>query len=748
MGLGFTTTPTSISPSTRGRVERHRAMTIHHQHHPYSLSTPSAGETALLGDITLKLEDAQDGRTRISQRVAMDSQRVDLLMRDMMTLQETVWMVRGRRLCFPASWARSIGLSQATHQELQTHRDHVYAHETYLQAHQTQLQRKYSQSDTTPDMRREMSDMQAELLALQQSTGGHSWTSRPEVRIPDHQDESGRRRQSHQKGNQTTKGEGLMIHPEHHDTNQQPFKRHNVARAYNIGDTGKGSHKGSMPNCNKWPSSSIRPVALKGTLQRDSTTCKNNKRRKWECDKIDYCSLEMHKEGEMHRYPDSNSRTTDSPLNNQYASDLFDTGADRISYPLHYSLINIAPTSLENCYDVELADGKLVAINTIIRGCTLNFLDHPFNIDLMPVELGSFDVIDRHDCVKKQREESRFGQLSSYSQETQEYTAKGCQVFLAQIFAKKEEDKSERKQIEDVPIVRDFPEVFPEDLPGLPPTRPVEFQIDLIPGAAPVARAPYRLAPSEMKELSEQLQELYLQRNEREHEEHLKTILELLKEEKLYAKVSKWNFDSKIQFPRTCHCKKESSLIGRKGRERFPLIKQKMSLPQYWRCRRDRRLLWYTVYASHKRLRIVARHGIPASIICDRDGRFTSNFWRSFQKALGTDISNRLTGVSSRNKQQKKDPLDQAKEASAPDRQKSYAESKNENQLDLKLSTSYAQGHDPGTGGPYGFVSWAAEPKVASVTFQSIAQYGKVAYRLELPQEVEAEFTTLSSYQT
>ncbi|GKG14752.1 hypothetical protein Tco_0354352, partial [Tanacetum coccineum] len=58
------------------------------------------------------------------------------------------------------------------------------------------------------------------------------------------------------------------------------------------------------------------------------------------------------------------------------------------------------------------------------------------------------------------------------------------------------------------PIVQDFPEVFPEDLPGLPPTRPVEFQIDLIPGAAPVARAPYPLAPSEMKELSEQLQKL------------------------------------------------------------------------------------------------------------------------------------------------------------------------------------------------------------------------------------------------
>nr|GEX94452.1 putative reverse transcriptase domain-containing protein [Tanacetum cinerariifolium] len=64
------------------------------------------------------------------------------------------------------------------------------------------------------------------------------------------------------------------------------------------------------------------------------------------------------------------------------------------------------------------------------------------------------------------------------------------------------------KQLEDVPVIQDFPEVFPKDLPGLPPARPVEFQIDLIPGAAPVARAPYRLAPSEMKELSEQLQEL------------------------------------------------------------------------------------------------------------------------------------------------------------------------------------------------------------------------------------------------
>ncbi|GJR83055.1 putative reverse transcriptase domain-containing protein [Tanacetum coccineum] len=91
---------------------------------------------------------------------------------------------------------------------------------------------------------------------------------------------------------------------------------------------------------------------------------------------------------------------------------------------------------------------------------------------------------------------------------TQKYLLEGCPIFLAHVTMKKAEDKSKEKQLEEVPIVQDFPEVFPEDLPGIPPTRQVEFQIDLIPGAAPVARAPYRLAPSEMKELSDQLKEL------------------------------------------------------------------------------------------------------------------------------------------------------------------------------------------------------------------------------------------------
>ncbi|GKG35810.1 hypothetical protein Tco_0440964, partial [Tanacetum coccineum] len=86
--------------------------------------------------------------------------------------------------------------------------------------------------------------------------------------------------------------------------------------------------------------------------------------------------------------------------------------------------------------------------------------------------------------------------------------SKGCDIFLAHITTKEAKDKSKEKQLEDVPIVRNLPEVFPEDLPGIPSARQVEFQIDLVLGAAPVARALYRLAPSEMKELEEQLQEL------------------------------------------------------------------------------------------------------------------------------------------------------------------------------------------------------------------------------------------------
>nr|GFC84398.1 reverse transcriptase domain-containing protein [Tanacetum cinerariifolium] len=92
--------------------------------------------------------------------------------------------------------------------------------------------------------------------------------------------------------------------------------------------------------------------------------------------------------------PNSNVVTGTFLLNNRYALVLFDTGADRSFVSTAFSsLIDIIPTTLDHGYDVELADGRMILVNTLIRGCTLNFLNHPFNIDLMPIEMGSFDVI-------------------------------------------------------------------------------------------------------------------------------------------------------------------------------------------------------------------------------------------------------------------------------------------------------------------------------------------------------------------
>nr|GEY04979.1 putative reverse transcriptase domain-containing protein [Tanacetum cinerariifolium] len=104
--------------------------------------------------------------------------------------------------------------------------------------------------------------------------------------------------------------------------------------------------------------------------------------------------------------------------------------------------------------------------------------------------------------IRGDRSKTRLNLISCIK--TERYISRGCQVFIAQVMEK----KSDERRLEDIPVVREFLEVFPEDLPGLPPSCQVEFQIDLIPEATPVARAPYILAFSKMQELSDQLQEL------------------------------------------------------------------------------------------------------------------------------------------------------------------------------------------------------------------------------------------------
>ncbi|GKC14945.1 putative reverse transcriptase domain-containing protein [Tanacetum coccineum] len=214
--------------------------------------------------------------------------------------------------------------------------------------------------------------------------------------------------------------------------------------------------------------------------------------------------------------------------NNRYAFVLFDSGSDRSFMDTRFSSMHdIDPIKIRASYKVELVDGRVVSTNTVLKGCTLNLVNHIFEIDLMPIELVTFDVIIsmdwlvKHDAViicgervvcilhgnkmlivKSDKGVSRLKVISCIK--ARKYIERGCHLFLAHVTEK----KSKEKRLKDMPVIRDFPEVFPEDLPGLPPPRQVEFRIDLVPGAALVARAPYRLAPSEMKELLVQLQEL------------------------------------------------------------------------------------------------------------------------------------------------------------------------------------------------------------------------------------------------
>ncbi|KAI3790531.1 hypothetical protein L2E82_03636 [Cichorium intybus] len=217
------------------------------------------------------------------------------------------------------------------------------------------------------------------------------------------------------------------------------------------------------------------------------------------------------------------------PINNIYASILFDTGADRsfISHTFR-SMITHKACKLNEPYMVEVANGQIESTLEILTKCLLTLNNHIFHIDLMPITIGSFDVIIGMDWLSSHRADVLcyekairlplpnnealviYGDKSGKDlrviscMKARKYLQKRCFAFLAHVV----NVKGEGKEIKDIPQVCDYPDVFPEDLPGIPPVRQVEFRIDLIPGAAPVAKSPYRLAPSEMQELSSQLQEL------------------------------------------------------------------------------------------------------------------------------------------------------------------------------------------------------------------------------------------------
>ncbi|GJR69737.1 putative reverse transcriptase domain-containing protein [Tanacetum coccineum] len=289
-------------------------------------------------------------------------------------------------------------------------------------------------------------------------------------------------------------------------------------------------------------------------------------------------------------------------LNNRYATTLFDSGANKSFVSINFStIIDIEPVELDTCYEVKLADGKVISTNNVLIGCTLNLLNRSFPIDLMVIELGSFDIIigmdwlSRYDaailCGEKKvriplegktlviegdRNNSRLKIVSCTI--ARKYIEKGCELFLAQVT----KQESKEKRLEDVPVIQDFPEVFPEELPGLPPPCTIRnegfiqatarivgerfYSTELVTvGISGLVREeegwiviPFGLtnAPIVFMDLMNRVCKLYLDKfvivfiddiliyskNKEERGKHLKTILNLLRSEKLYAKFSKCDF--------------------------------------------------------------------------------------------------------------------------------------------------------------------------------------------------------------
>ncbi|GJX84802.1 putative reverse transcriptase domain-containing protein [Tanacetum coccineum] len=273
---------------------------------------------------------------------------------------------------------------------------------------------------------------------------------------------------------------------------QQPFKRHNVAHAYTVRPGEKKPYGGSKPLCPKCNNHHDEKCAPKCTnckrtghsaqdCRSQPAAANNNQRAQGNRAENGNVVARAYVVGTAGKNLDANVVTGMFLLKNRYASILFDTSADRSFVSTAFSsLIDIIPTILDHGFDVELADDRIIWVNTLIRGCTLNFLNHPFNIDLIPVEMGSFDVIIGIDWLSKYHavivcDEKLVrvpfgneilifrGDRSDYGHEsrlniisctkTQKYLLKGCPIFFAHVTTKKTENKSKEKRLKDILIV-------------------------------------------------------------------------------------------------------------------------------------------------------------------------------------------------------------------------------------------------------------------------------------------------------
>ncbi|GKB15741.1 putative reverse transcriptase domain-containing protein, partial [Tanacetum coccineum] len=144
-------------------------------------------------------------------------------------------------------------------------------------------------------------------------------------------------------------------------------------------------------------------------------------------------------------------------LNQHLARVLFYSRADKSFVSIYLSsMLNIPPITIDTFYNIEMADGNLVSTNTIIQGCTLTLLNQPFKIDLMPIKLGSFDVVISMDWL------SKYHAIIICDEKVVHIPINGETLIIRVM-----EKKSYEKRLKYIPVVREFPKVFPEDLPGL-----------------------------------------------------------------------------------------------------------------------------------------------------------------------------------------------------------------------------------------------------------------------------------------
>ncbi|GKA78148.1 putative reverse transcriptase domain-containing protein [Tanacetum coccineum] len=443
---------------------------------------------------------------------------------------------------------------------------------------------------------------------------------------------------------------------------QQPFKKHNVAHAYTAGPREKKPYGGSKlmcPKCNYHHDEQCAPKYTNckrtGHSTRDyksqpAANNNNNQRAQGANQRVltcFECGAQGHFKNNCPKLKNKNQGNQAKNYNvvtRAYAlgtSILFDTGADRsfVSTVLS-SLIDIILTILDHGYDVDLADGRIIWVNTLIRGCTLNFMNHPFNIDLMPVEMGSSDVIIGMGWLYKYHaviiydeklvrvpfgnkilifhgdgsdngHESRLNIISCTK--TQKYLLKGCPIFLAHVTIKKAEDKSKEKRLEDVPIGAsvlfvkkdgafwmciDYRELNKLTVKNHYPLLRIDDLFDQLQGSSVYSKIDQRSGYHQLRvceedilktafrtryghyefqvmpfgltnahvvfmDLMNQVCKPYLDKfvivfiddiliyskSKQEHEKHLKLILELLKKEQLYAKLSESEFwIPKVQF--------------------------------------------------------------------------------------------------------------------------------------------------------------------------------------------------------